>query len=98
MTPSLRTTKTTATDTDTTDKGMPERVPLPDRERVGAPQTQHDASVQASLPLPHERDQSIAMTTPKLDPVIRQAQRDVSRGIKDTSKGAEMDAAYKKLK
>ena len=98
MTPSQRMTRNTATETEAAGKGMPARSPQGDRARTGAPQTQHDASVEASLPLPHERDQSTDMTASKPDPLVRQAQRDVSRGIKDTSKGAEMDTAYNKLK
>lgn len=98
MTPSTRIVRNKATETETTGKGMPERSPQEGRNRVGAPQTPHDASVEASLPLPHERDQSIGMTAGKPNPVVKQAQRDVSRGLKDTSKATEMDAAYKKLK
>lgn len=78
-------------------KGMPARVAQPDRARFGQPQTLHDASVEASLALPHERDQSTDMTADKPDPVMTQAQHDLSRGIKDTSKSPEMDRAYKRL-
>ena len=109
MTPSQRIVRNTASaepyqagpnvaDTETSGKGMLARLPQEDRTRTGSPHTQHDASVEASLALPHERDQSTDMTASKRDPVVQQAQRDVSRGIKDTSKGAEMDSAYKKLR
>ena len=98
MTPSKRIARDRVTETESTGKGMPARSAQEDRARVGAAQTQHDASVEASLPLPHERDQSIEMTANQVDPVVRQAQRDTSRGVTDTSKGAEMDTAYKKLK
>lgn len=37
------------------------------------------------------------MTPGTVDPVIRQAVRDVQRGVKDTSKSPEMDRAYRKL-
>jgi hypothetical protein len=47
--------------------------------------------------LPHERDQAVDMTNAKPNPVVEQADRDVKRGIKDTSKSVEMDRAYKKL-
>ena len=50
------------------------------------------------LAMPHERDQSTDMTPEANDPVIEQAARDVKRGMKDTSKGPEMDKAYDKLK
>ena len=38
------------------------------------------------------------LTADKPDPTIKQAQRDVERGLKDTSKSTEMDNTYKKLK
>jgi hypothetical protein len=53
--------------------------------------------VEASLELPHERDQSVGMTNGKPSPVIKQARQDVLRGVKDTSKSVEMDRAYRKL-
>ena len=81
-----------------TGKGMPAKLVQADRARVGPAQTPHDAAVEASLALPHERDQSTDMTAEQPDPTIKQAQRDVDRGLKDTSKSPEMDHAYKKLK
>ena len=98
MTPSKQILRNKATETETSGKGMPARLPQADRTRVGTPQTQHDASVEASLALPHERDQSTDMTASKPDPVVKQAQRDLSRGIEDTSKSVQMNIAYKKLK
>lgn len=50
------------------------------------------------LAMPHERDQSTDMTPEAKDPMVEQAARDVKRGVKDTSKGPEMDKAYDKLK
>ncbi len=38
------------------------------------------------------------MTADAPDPVIEQAAVDVARGLQDTSKGAELNRAYKKLK
>ncbi len=81
-----------------TGKGMPAKIAQADRARVGAAQTPHDAAVEASLALPHERDQSTDMTAEQPNPTIEQAQRDVARGLKDTSKSPEMDQAYNKLK
>ena len=81
-----------------TGKGMPAKLVQVDRARVGPAQTPHDAAVEASLELPHERDQSTDMTTEQPNPTIEQAHRDVAQGLKDTSKGTEMDRAYKKLK
>ena len=48
--------------------------------------------------LPHERDESVGMTGGVQDPVIQQAHADVERGLQDTSRSNESDAAYRKLK
>ena len=48
--------------------------------------------------MPNERDESVDMTAETPDPVIEQAAADVARGLQDTSKGAELNRAYKKLK
>jgi hypothetical protein len=79
-------------------KGMPARQPKPDKAAVERAPTPHDASVEASLSLPHERDQSTDMTADTPDAVVQQAQRDVKHGLKDTSKAPEMNRAYSKLK
>ena len=73
-------------------KGLP--VKPPRARKSGTPQ---DASVDVSLQLPHERDQSVDMTARETNPVVEQASQDLAKGLKDTSKGAEMDVAYKKL-
>jgi hypothetical protein len=57
-----------------------------------------DAATEAKLLMPNERDESIAMTPDAPDPVIEQAAVDVARGLQDTSKGAELNRAYTKLK
>jgi hypothetical protein len=51
-----------------------------------------------SLALPHERDQSSKMTNAKTDAQVKQASRDLRRGLQDTDKGKPMNEAYKKLK
>ena len=66
--------------------------------KVGKPPTPHDAALEAQLKMPHERDESVDMTPEAPDPVIEQAAVDVARGLQDTSKGAELNRAYKKLK
>lgn len=48
--------------------------------------------------MPNERDESVEMTAAEPDPVIVQAAADVEHGLQDTSKGAELDRVYKKLK
>lgn len=85
-------------ETSTSGKGMPARQPKPDQAAIERAPTPHDASVEASLSLPHERDQSIDMTAGVPNAVVRQAQRDVKRGLQDTSKAPEMNRAYNKLK
>ncbi len=72
--------------------------PPTQRARVGKPPTLRDAAVEAQLQMPNERDESVAMTADAPDPVIEQAAVDVARGLQDTSKGAELSRAYKKLK
>jgi hypothetical protein len=78
-------------------KGMPAKEPRDQRSRPEQPDTPQDSAVEASLQLPHDRDQSVDMTNPKPNPVVKQAGKDVARGVKDTSKSVEMDRAYKKL-
>ncbi len=48
--------------------------------------------------LPHERDEQVGMTGGIASPVVQQGARDLKRGIQDTSKSVETDAAYAKLK
>jgi hypothetical protein len=72
--------------------------PPAQRARIGKPPTPRDAAVEAKLQMPNERDESVAMTLDEPDPVIEQAAVDVARGLKDTSKGAELNRAYNKLK
>ncbi len=72
--------------------------PPTQRARVGKPPTPRDAVAVAKLQMPNERDESVAMTADAPDPVIEQAAVDVARGLQDTSKGAELNRAYTKLK
>lgn len=78
-------------------KGMPAKEPREQRSRPEQPDSPKDSAVEASLALPHDRDQSVDMTNDKPNPVVKQAGEDVQRGVKDTSKSVEMDRAYKKL-
>ncbi|MBA3594191.1 MAG: hypothetical protein H0W47_10400 [Polaromonas sp.] len=77
---------------------MPQKTPAAGRARTGHASTPADASDEASLALPHERDQSVGMTDDTPDPQVAQASKDLRRGLKDTGKGPAMDAAYDKLK
>ncbi len=48
--------------------------------------------------LPHERDESSDMTGGEPSESMRQAHRDLARGLKNTDRGPEADRAYRKLK
>ena len=48
--------------------------------------------------LPHERDESVGATSAVPSETIRQGYRDLKRGLRDTSRAPEADAAYEKLK
>ena len=85
-------------ETATVDTGMPARQSKVDEAAMERAPTPHDASVEASLSLPHERDQSTGMTADAPDAVVQQAQRDLKRGLQDTSNAPEMNRAYSKLK
>lgn len=79
-------------------RGMPAREAQPQPDLVNKQVTQKDASTETSLRLPHERDQSEAMTAAEQAPVIKQAFADAMSGIKDTSKEPEMLDTYEKQK
>lgn len=49
---------------------------------------------QAEGRLPHERDQTPAMTDRTPDPRIAQAQQDLARGLQDTDRGPPAGRAY----
>jgi hypothetical protein len=74
---------------------MPDKQPQPQQALAGRHQTQQDRSDEASLELPHERDQASDMTGAQPDPKIKQAAKDVASGLSDTSKAGETDKAYK---
>ena len=72
-----------------------------DRRQAALPGRQttlKDSVVEASVRLPNDRDQSSDMTAAAPDPKVKQAAKDLKRGLSDTSKGAEMDKAYAKLR
>ena len=48
--------------------------------------------------MPHDRDERVGMTDGKPSEAIKKAHDDVERGVKDTTRAPEADAAYKKLK
>lgn len=71
--------------------------PQTQRARPDTQPTPHDAAVEAELKLPNERDEAVDMTATSPDPVMEQAAADVARGVLDTSKGTELNRAYRKL-
>jgi hypothetical protein len=77
---------------------MPDKQPQPQRPLAGRHETPQDRSDEASLELPHERDQATDMTAAPPDPKITQAAKDVADGLSDTSKAGETDKTYKKLR
>ena len=82
-----------------TGKGMPAKdAREPQSSQTNRQITPKDASVEASLELPSDRDQSSDMTAAEPDPLVQQAAIDLARGLSDTSKGAETDKAYQKQK
>ena len=77
----------------------PANSPLPtQRAKVGKLPTPRGKAAEAQLQMPNERDESVDMTPDAPDPVIEQAAIDLARGLQDTSKGEELNRAYKKLK
>ena len=99
-TPQFQDTQPDISHTTRAGKGMPVRVPHPGRDRESADleHTPQDVSDEASLAMPHERDQSTDMTSDKPDPAIKQAKKDLDSGRKDTSKAPEINTAYQKQK
>lgn len=78
-------------------KGMPAQDPQPQKPLAGRQPDLKDASVEASLELPRDRDEARDMTSGQTSPLIEQAAQDVKDGLKDTSKALETNRAYKKL-
>ena len=68
------------------------------RAKVGKPPAPRDETSEAQLQMPNERDVSVDMTADEPDPMIEQAAIDLAGGLQDTSKGEELNRAYKKLK
>lgn len=64
--------------------------------RVSRSPIPHGAAAQAQPHRPNKRDLSVDMPHGNSDLAIKQVE--VALGLKDTSKAAELDCAYKKLK
>ena len=57
-----------------------------------------DVAASTSPALPHERDEANGATGGVASDRVAQGAKDVARGVKDTSRAPEADAAYEKLK
>jgi hypothetical protein len=89
---------------------MRERMTNPPDTGVGADRpdarcndtvTQQGEDQQGVPRMPHERDESAdqqASAEPSARRLAQAGQADVERGLSDTSKGAELDATYDKLR
>lgn len=63
------------------------------------PATDPAPSIPSSGPaLPHDRDEQAGMTGGVQSPLVQQGARDLKRGVLDTSRAPEAEAAYRKLK
>ena len=78
-------------------KGLPAQDPQPQKPMPGRQPDFRDVSAEQSLELPRDRDEATDMTSDKVDPLIRQAAKDIENGLQDTSKALETDQTYKKL-
>ena len=78
---------------------MPRDDKLPqDRDET---RTQQGETQQDVPRMPHERDESgdsQAKASPSHERMANKAREDVERGLPDTTKGAELDATYEKVK
>lgn len=72
--------------------------PVTQRAAIDPTPLSRDTAFEAQLQMPNERDESVNMTPDAPDSMIEQAAIDVARGLQDTSKGEELNRAYKKLK
>lgn len=69
------------------------------RQPVPAPSVATTSSAESSNPpLPHERDEKVGMTGGVQSARVQQGARDLKRGLRDTTRAPEADAAYRKLK
>jgi len=48
--------------------------------------------------LPHDRDEKVGMTGGVQSARVQQGARDLKRGLRDTTRAPEAEAAYRKLK
>ena len=56
------------------------------------------ASASSAAKLPHEQDESVGMTGGIPSAPMKQAHKDLARGLQDTDRGSVADSTYQKLK
>jgi hypothetical protein len=68
-------------------------------ESVRAPSVATTSVAESPNPrLPHDRDEKIGMTGGVQSARVQQGARDLKRGLRDTTRAPEAEAAYRKLK
>ena len=112
--PALKVRTMAQLDTDLTAEGSPPpgavetsiqlKSTPPDRSGVSGDAKHGRTRTPATVPknaapkLPHERDESINTTGTIPSEPMKQADRDLKRGLKDTDRGPEAGRTYKKLR
>lgn len=67
-------------------------------EAVPAPSATTTSGAEASNPsLPHDRDEKVGVTGGVQSARVQQGARDLKRGLRDTTRAPEAEAAYRKL-
>ena len=75
-----------------------EPMPTPNLQMAKEVPSAPSRSPTAQPQLPHDRDEKAGSTDGVPSERIRQGARDLKRGLQDTSRSTESDAAYRKLK
>ena len=78
----------------TTPRRKDTSIPAPTEKAVDL----QSPAASTSPAMPHERDESTGMTGGVPSERVQQGQRDLKRGVQDTSRAPEADTAYRKLK
>lgn len=75
-----------------------EPMPTPNLQMAKALPSAPPKSPTVQPQLPHDRDEKAGSTDGVPSERVRQGARDLKRGLQDTSRSTESDAAYRKLK
>ena len=66
---------------------------------VSAPSVVPTSVAESGTPsIPHDRDEKVGMTGGVQSARVQQGARDLERGLRDTTRAPEAEAAYRKLK